>query len=52
MMEANEFYIEVRCANKVYREEWLEMLCIINSLLQTYKNGQYANVGAYLEEVK
>jgi hypothetical protein len=52
LMEANEFHIEVRCANKVYREEWLEMLCIINSLLQTYKNGQYANVGAYLEEVK
>jgi hypothetical protein len=49
-MDNNVYYIEVRCPNKVYREEWFELLCIINSLLQTYKNGQYSNVCAYLEE--
>jgi hypothetical protein len=51
-MEANEFHIDVKCDYKVYREDWLELLCIINSLLQTYKDGQYSNVVAHLEEVR
>jgi hypothetical protein len=51
-MEYQKFHIEVKCANAVYREEWFELLCIINNLLQTYKNGQYSNIGAYLEEEK
>jgi hypothetical protein len=46
----NEFYILVKSPFAVYREEWLELLCIINNLLMTYKDGRYCNVTANLED--
>ncbi len=46
----NKFYIAVRCKYGVTDPEWLDLLCELNRLLQTYKGGYYSNVEAILEE--
>lgn len=46
----NRFWIEVKCENEVYDEEWAAILLLVNMLLQKHDNGRFANVGAYLCE--
>lgn len=44
----NEFSIIIKCPFEVYREEWFEILVLVNMLLAKHDNGKYNNVGAFL----
>ena len=46
----NRFWIEVRCDHRVYDEEWMAMLLLINQLLKKHDGGRFSTVGAYLCE--
>ena len=48
----NRFHIDVRCEYEVYDDEWADLLVALNHFLSTYKDGNYHNVGAYLEDVE
>lgn len=48
----NEFAIVIKCKYEVYREEWAELLMLLNQTLQNYDNGKFSNVGAFLEEAR
>ena len=46
----NRFHIIVKCPYIVFDEEWEEIVSLLNDKLQEYKNGDFANVRACLEE--
>lgn len=48
---SNQFCIIVKCNSEVYRDEWAELMVVLNEILASYDNGKFGNVGAYLEDV-
>ncbi len=44
----NEFSIVIKCPYEVYKEEWFEILVLVNTLLAKHEDGKYNNVGAFL----
>lgn len=49
--EKNRFSITIKCPYHVTDTEWFEILLGLNLWLLTFKNGKFANVGAFLEDV-
>ena len=44
----NEFSIVIKCPFEVYRDEWFDILVLVNMILAKHDNGKYINVGAFL----